>query len=297
MKLKNPLLLLLAAIIWGVAFVAQKVGISEVPPFMFNAMRSFIGFIVLIPIIALLGKKAPQPQNGYTANRKTLIIGGVLCGTALSIATAFQQYGLYMGADAGKAGFITAMYIVLVPLFGIFLKKPITLKMALSVLIAVIGLYLLCFKGGFTITIGDILVLCCAFVFSVHILVIDHFSPKVECVKMSCIQFLVCGVISLILSFATGETTTVSQLLSAWIPILYLGLLSSGVGYTLQIVAQRDTNPTVASMIMSLESVFAVLAGTIYGEKLSAKEIIGCIIMFGAIILSQLPERKHKKQI
>ncbi len=297
--LKNPLLLLLASVVWGMGFVAQEVG-DAVPVFQFNASRSFVASIVLIPVILLLGDKAPKPIVKSGNENKLLLLGGVLCGCALAVASAFQQSGMKAGADPGKAAFITAMYIILVPVFGIFLKKRATLKIWLSVVIAIIGLGLLCLnESDMSINVGDLLELCCAVVFSIHILIIDHFSPKVECVKMAQIQFFVCGVVSTLLSVAFGESFDFSVITGNILPILYLGIMSSGVGYTLQIVAQRDTDPTVASIIMSMESVFGVLASTaavaiglIGGSFLTLREIFGCIVMFGAIILSQLPERK-----
>ena len=297
--LKNPLLLLLASVVWGMGFVAQEVG-DAVPVFQFNASRSFVASIVLIPVILLLGDKAPKPIIKNGTENKLLLIGGVLCGCALAVASAFQQSGMKAGADPGKAAFITAMYIILVPVFGIFLKKRATLKIWLSVVIAIVGLGLLCLNGSdMSINVGDLLELCCAVVFSIHILIIDHFSPKVECVKMACIQFFVCGVISTLLSVCFRENFDFSVITDNILPILYLGIMSSGVGYTLQIVAQRDTDPTVASIIMSMESVFGVLASTaavaiglIGGSFLTLREVLGCVVMFGAIILSQLPERK-----
>ena len=296
-KLKYPLLLLLAAFIWGAAFVFQKN--QTIPPFMFNVMRSVVAGVVLIPIITIMGKRAPQPMNGEPSNKKTLFLGGTLCGVALAVASAFQQYGMYTGADAGKSGFLTAMYIILVPVFGIFLKVRTTLKIWISVALSVVGLYLLCYKGGVGFAIGDLVVLCCAFIFAIHILIIDHFSPRVEAMKMSCIQFFVCAAVSLVLSLAWGEHTTITMLKESYTSVLYLGVLSSAAGYTLQIVAQRDTHPTLASIIMSLESVFAVLASTVAvlvgfldGDILNFREGVGCVIMFGAIILSQLPDKK-----
>ena len=290
-KFLNPLLLFVTAFIWGVAFVAQKSGSDTVGPFLFNGLRSVIAGVALLPVIALLGSRAPQPVDGVK-NKKTLMLGGVLCGTALFAATYFQQLGMTLGTDAGKSGFITALYIVLVPILGIFLKKRATIKTWISVLIAVVGLYLLCVTGGFSVQLGDLMVLICALLFAVHILVIDHFSPRVESVKMACIQFFVCAALSFLFALITREQNTLQNVLSAYIPILYLGLMSSGVGYTLQIVAQRGTDPTIASMIMSFESVFAVLSGMFFGETLTAREGIGCVLMFFAIILSQLPERK-----
>lgn len=289
-KIINPLLLVLAAIIWGFAFVAQKSGADSIEPFTLNAARSFVGGIFLLPVIYILKDKAPKPIEKGT--KKDLIIGGVLCGTVLYAATAFQQFGLTEGTDAGKAGFITALYIVLVPVFSIFLKKKTGFKTWFSVALSVVGLYLLCVTGKLTIAPSDLTVLVCALIFTVHILVIDHFSPKVEGIKMSCIQFFVCGILSLISLFIWGETLSINALLSAAFPILYLGIMSSGIAYTLQIIGQRDTDPTLASILMSLESVFAVLAGAIFGETLSGREALGCVVMFIAIIISQLPTKR-----
>lgn len=290
-KLINPMLLLLAAFIWGVAFVAQKSGANTVGPFLLLAARSYIGTVALIPVILILGKKAPQPIVSG-GNKKTLYIGGAVCGAILFSASAFQQIGISEGTDAGKAGFITALYIVLVPVVSMFIGKKTSLKIWTSVVLSVVGLYLLCVTGGMSIQVSDLLLLCCALIFTFHILSVDKFSPRVECLKLSCLQFFVCGTLSLIFMLLTGEKNTAGGLLQAYIPILYLGLMSSGVAYTLQIVGQRGTNPTLASILMSLESVFAVLAGTLFGEKLSLREGIGCVIMFVAIILAQLPEKR-----
>lgn len=288
-KLINSSLLMLAALIWGFAFVAQKQGLNDLGPFMINSLRSYLAGVVLLPLIAVLGKKAPQPSVPGT--KKDLILGGICCGTALFLASSFQQFGL-IGTDAGKSGFITAMYIVIVPIFAMFLGRKTTIKTWVSVFIAVIGMYLLCVKDNFTIEISDLLVLCCAALFSVHILVIDHFSPKVEGVKLSCIQFFVTGTLSLLAALIFGENMSIDSIFAAKYSILYLGVLSSGAGYTLQIVAQNGLNPTLASMLMSLESVFALIAGALFGEQISLRGGIGCIVMFIAVILVQLPEKK-----
>lgn len=291
-KLLKPLLLLLAAMVWGVAFVAQKNGADSVGPFALLAARSFIGGVALLPLILILGKKAPQPAENINS-KKPLYIGGTLCGVILFAASAFQQIGITEGTDAGKAGFITALYIVLVPIFGIFLGNKTNIKIWISVALSVIGLYLLCVTASLKIQLSDLLLLVCALIFTMHILVIDRFSPKVECIKMSCIQFFVCGILAVIFMLIVGEKNTIHGMLSAYIPILYLGLMSSAVGYTFQIIGQRGTNPTLASILMSLESVFAVLAGVIIdGEVLTLREGIGCVIMFCAIILAQLPTKR-----
>lgn len=292
--LRQSLLLLLTATIWGVAFVSQSVGMDYVGPFTFNAVRSLIGSAVLVPCIALL--KKIQKEDGErrvhkTEDKKTLWTGGVCCGVILAVASTFQQFGIQY-TTVGKAGFITAMYIIIVPLFGIFLKKKVGFRIGFSVVIAVAGLYLLCMTESLRLEAGDVLVLICAFVFSFHIMVIDHFSPLTDGVKMSCIQFLTCGVLCSVCMFLF-EKPQLAMIFAAWKPILYAGVMSCGVGYTLQIVGQRGMNPTVASLIMSLESVISVLAGfVLLGEVLSRKELFGCVLMFAAIVLAQLPDRK-----
>lgn len=301
--LRQSLLLLLTAAIWGVAFVAQSVGMDYVGPFTFNTVRSLLGGIVLIPCIVLLkrinvGSKdtagAAEHASGDPAGqRKVLLTGGVACGVLLCIASNLQQFGI-MYTSVGKSGFITAMYIVLVPVLGIFLKKKAGIKIWCSVAIAVGGLYLLCMTGsGFSIQKGDLLLLLGAVMFSFHILTIDYFSPKVDGVKMSCIQFFTCGILSMV-CMSLFEQPQIGAILQAWIPIVYAGVLSCGVAYTLQIVGQKGMNPTVASLILSMESVISVIAGwLILHQKLSGRELLGCVLMFVAIILVQLPERKR----
>lgn len=292
---KNSLLLLLTAAIWGVAFVAQSVGMDYVGAFTFNSVRCLIGAVVLLPVIWFLNRQNPpaeQSAKEKAAGRKTLLIGGAACGTALFLASNFQQFGIKY-TTVGKAGFITACYIVIVPILGLFLKRKCSSYIWAAVIMALIGLYLLCIKDGFSIGKGDLLVLVCAFLFSFHILVIDHFSPRVDCVKMSCIQFLVAGILSGILA-VLFENPDFSNITAAWVPLLYAGVMSCGVAYTLQIVGQKGMNPTVASLILSLESCISVLAGwLILGQSLSIREIIGCIIMFAAIILAQLPQKQE----
>ena len=308
-SLRNPLMLLLTAVIWGVAFVAQSVGMEYIGPFTFNCVRCLIGGVVLIPCIWILGRvrgsetvsgteesekragKDGKTERAYRKNeRRILLTGGLCCGLALFVASNLQQFGIQY-TSVGKAGFITAMYIVLVPVLGVFLKKKIGLKVWISVALAVVGLYLLCITEGFSVGLGDLLVLLCAFVFAVHILVIDYFSPKTDGVRLSCIQFLVCGVLSGI-CMMIAEQPDMGAILQAWMPVLYAGVMSCGVAYTLQIIGQKGMDPTVASLILSLESVVSVLAGwALLGQSLSARELFGCVLMFGAIILAQLPER------
>ena len=297
-KTKNTLLLLLTAFIWGVAFVAQSVGMDYVGPLTFNASRFVIGAVFLIPCIAFLDalKKKDSAVSGDLSptepkDRKTLLIGGLCCGIAIAVASTLQQYGISM-TTVGKAGFITALYIVIVPILGIFLKKKPRLIIWLSVVLALAGLYFLCMTDSLSFSKGDTMVLLCALAFSIHILIIDYFSPKVDGVRMSCIQFFIAGILCGVPAFVL-EQPRLSSLAAAWAPILYAGILSCGVAYTLQIVAQKNYDPTIASLILSLESVFSVLAGwVILHQSLSPREIFGCVLVFIAIILVQLPERK-----
>ena len=295
MKIKNGIMLVLTAFIWGTAFVAQSVGMDYLGPFTFNGVRSLIGGAALLPCIWLFQKgngKDPEKRSGGA--RKDLIAGGIACGFLLFAASSLQQIGIQY-TTAGKAGFITAFYIVIVPVLGIFLHKKIGWKVWGAVTIALAGLYFLCITEKVAMGKGDILIFLCALVFSIHILVIDYFSPKVDGVKMSCIQFFVCGIVSLPPMFFT-ETPKIGAIVEGWAPLLYAGVLSCGVAYTLQIIGQKNVNPAVASLILSLESCFSVLAGwMVLGEKLSMRESVGCVLMFGAIILAQLPDRKKEE--
>ena len=307
-------MLMLTAFIWGSSFVAQKSGMDLIGPLAFNGIRTLIGGIVLIPAIMFLKnwkvKKALQAgetaaevsEEGRKKENRLLIIGGICCGIALLVASNLQQIGIFY-TTAGKAGFITALYVVLVPICGLFIGKKVRPVIWLCVLASAVGLYLLCMpaEGGFGhINKGDLLIMLCALCFTGHILVIDYFSPKVDGVKLSCIQFFVAGILSIILMFpldpALGfDLPSFSTLIDSWLPVLYAGVLSCGVAYTLQIVAQADTDPTVASMILCLESVFAVIAGMIIlGESMSLREIAGCLIMFAAIVVSQLPAKEER---
>lgn len=293
---RKALLLLFTATIWGVAFVAQSVGMDYVGAFTFNAVRNVIGGLVLIPTILLFDRKSKgvSPDTKSGSQRKHTLIAGIWCGVCLFVASTLQQIGIQY-TTVGKAGFITAMYIVLVPLLGIFLHKKVGFRVWLAVAIAVVGLYVLCVKPGeFSVQMGDLLVLLCAVAFSVHIMVIDHFAPTCNGVKMSCIQFFTCAVLSSIGMFLF-ETPEIDSILQAWIPILYAGALSSGVGYTLQIVGQKGMNPTVASLILSLESTISVIAGwLILGQELSARELIGCAMVMIAIVIVISRESQEK---
>lgn len=296
-SIKGNMILMLTAFIWGTAFVAQSVGMDYVGPFTFITSRYIIGGIFLIPCIYLLDKlNKNSNQNNNKSSKKTLYIGGCLCGVVLFIASSFQQIGMKY-TTVGKSGFITALYIIIVPILGLLVKKKVEKRVWLSVLIALIGLYLLCMKENFEISIGDFLILMCAFSFSIHILVIDKFSPLVDGVRMSCVQFFVAGILGVIPMFIF-ENPELENLFQAYSPILYAGVMSSGVAYTLQIIGQKYTSPVMATLIMSLESVFAALSGWILlGEILSVKELIGCIFVFAGIIIAQLPKKdKYVKQ-
>lgn len=292
-KMRGNLILLLTALIWGTAFVAQSAGMEHVQPFTYNGVRTLIGGLVLIPVIFLFDRLKPADQRPSPDEQKEIrrnsLIGGAACGVVLCVASSFQQFGISM-TTAGKAGFITALYIVIVPLLGVFIKKKIPKITWLCVGIAVVGFYLLCVKEGFSVSSGDLLVLCCAFFFSIHIMVIDYFNGKqVDGVRMSCIQFLVAGLISLVLMLVF-EQPSLENLWAAKGSILYAGVLSCGVAYTLQILGQRDTEPTTATLILSLESVFAALSGwALLHETLSFKELAGCALVFAAVILAQIP--------
>ena len=275
-QIRNSLLLVLTALVWGIAFVAQSTGGDAIGPYSFNSIRSIIGSLVLIPVIFLLDRINPSGKRPKTNEEKrTLFLGGFCCGTVLFLASTAQQLGIYYGTSAGKAGFLTACYILLVPVFGLFLKKKCGINIWIGIVIAIAGLYLLCMTDSISFQTSDLMVLLCAVLFALHILVVDLFSDMR--------QQTLSGWLS-----ALGS-------LDAWIPILYAGIFSCGVGYTLQIVGQNGLNPTVASMIMSLESVFSVLAGwLILHEVLSTRQLTGCGLIFAAIILAQLPEKKKQ---
>ena len=297
-SLKNSLLLFLAAFIWGVAFVSQSKGMEYMGPFTFNGVRSLLGAIVLVPVILFRRRKETAGQKGVSPKPipwKVTLIGGTCCGLALMVASTLQQIGI-MYTTVGKAGFITALYIIFVPILGIFIGKKVPAAVWVGALMAAVGMYLLCIQGSFQIGIGDTLVFACAIVFSIHILVIDYFSPKADGVMLSCIQFFVCGIICTIIALIV-EKPDFAQLINGAVPILYAGIMSCGVAYTLQIVGQKGVNPTVAALILSLESVVSVLAGWFAykigflkdDQTLTGQQLLGCVIVFAAVILVQLP--------
>ena len=304
-KLKSDIMLLITAIIWGSAFVAQKAG-TVLEPFTYNGIRMLIGGLVLIPVIFLFKKinkedpdSVPKTELEKQAEKKTLMIGGLSCGVVLCIASSLQQFGMFFDTDAGKTGFITSLYIVIVPILGLFLHKKVKPVIWFCVALGAVGFYLLCMagKGGsFTLTTGDMFVLLCAFAFSCHILVVDYFAPKCDGIKLSCIQFLTAGIIGIV-CMLIFESPVIADILDCWLPILYCGVFSSGIAYTLQVLGQEHAEPSVASLILSLQSVFAVLFGVLLiGESLTLYEGIGCVVIFIAVIISQLPSKEERLQ-
>ena len=290
---KSNAFLLLAAAIWGLAFVAQSDGMNYIGPFTFCVARSILGAVAVFPVWLIMSRKEAgrYGRDELIKKRKATVKAGLICGTALFAATAAQQIGIQY-TTAGKAGFITALYIVMVPILGmIFFKRKAPVTAWLSVVLATAGLYLLCIKEGFTVSKGDLWVIVCAVLFGFQILFVDRYAPEADGVLLSCVQFLVVAVLSVPGVFINGETVTVQAFSGAWRSVCYTGIFSSGVAYTLQILGQKNSeNPTVASLLMSMESVFAAVFGwLILHERLERKELAGVLIMALAIILSQLP--------
>lgn len=297
-------LLILTALIWGSAFVAQSVG-GALGTFSFNGIRSFIGSAALLVVIVAM---KIMKKETLKADRN-LLLGGVLCGVVLFFASTLQQYGLNQGVSSGKAGFITTLYIIFVPVVYFFMKKGVSPRIWISVTLALVGLYLLCLGGegdaegnfikvlmsSFRFGMGEAAILLGAVVFSAHIIIIDYYAPKVDCVKMSAIQFFVVGLMSLPFMIFM-EKPTFAAISFQMTPLLYAGVMSCSVAYTLQMIGQKITKPTVASLLLSLESVFAVMSGAlILGERHSAVEYIGCFIVFAGVIIAQLPEKDKNK--
>ena len=297
-SLRSSAYAVLTAFIWGTAFVAQSVGAEHVPPLAFNAARSVIAFVFLLVLCAVMraGRRRKGQAASVTRSRKDLLLGGFWCGLTLGLASFLQQKGLDT-TSPGKAGFITALYVVLVPLFGLFFRRKVSGPVWIAVVLSVVSLYLLCIKGGFSLAPGDLLVLVCAVCFAVHILLIDHFTARCDGVKLSCLQFLFAAIWSTILALIF-DTIDFHVLWECILPLLYVGVFSCGVGYTLQILAQKDSNPTVVTILLSLESVFAVIAGAIIlHQQMSLREYIGCALMFIAVVLAQVqfPAKKAKQ--
>ena len=291
--LASSFLLMLAAFIWGTAFVAQSTGLEVIGNFTFLALRSCLAVVFLTPVSLFIyknnKKKIGEGPNGENRKffSKRLILGGILCGSSVCLASLVQQYGIIL-SGVGKSGFLTTLYILMVPLIGLVFKRKVKPVLWLCILIATVGMYFLCVTEVGTISVGDILLILCAFLFAVQIMIVDHFVKTVDGVRLSLVQFAVAAVISVFGMFVFEEPSpeAISQ---AWFSIFYAGVLSSGIAFTLQIVAQKNLNPTVASLLMSLESVFAALAGAVFGERLTGNEIFGCALVFIAIVIAQLP--------
>ena len=298
-EVSSAILLFMAAFIWGVAFVAQSVGMDYVGPFTFNGCRFLIGGLVLTPF-ALIREKKYEKSNIYQSmieeeqkrHLKTTLLGGLCCGVAICIASSFQQAGM-LYTSVGKAGFITALYIVLVPVMGIFMKKKVPAIVWMGVVLAAVGFYFLCITESFSINYGDVLLFLCAICFTFHILIIDYFAPKADGVALSCIQFWFSGIVCMSIALFK-ETPNISAIIAAAVPILYAGVMSCGVAYTLQILGQKHMKPAVASLILSLESVISVLAGwVILKEVLNGRQLLGCALVFSAVILAQIPVKNE----
>lgn len=293
-RMRANILLLITTIIWGTAFVAQKAG-ADIGNFTYGGIRTFLGGLVLIPVIFILNRgKTPIFAPERKEQNKLNLIGGLACGVVLFIAGSLQQFGVAYTTVA-KSGFITVMYVAFVPLIGLLLGKRVGKRTWICVVLCCVGFYFLSLYGEhLTLQLGDLLVLLCAIGFSIHILVIDYYSPKCDGVMMACIQFLTAGLLGIICMFIFEEPN-IQDILACWLPILYAGVLSSGVAYTLQIVAQKDAEPTQASLILCLESVFAALAGAwLLSERMSLIQYAGCAIIFAASIISNLPEKTEK---
>ena len=284
---------MLTAMIWGTAFVFQRVGMESIEPITFNASRMAlaavaVGAVSAVPTAARKNRRAALSTAEREAYRKNTIIGGICCGTFLAAASIFQQMGIVY-TTAGKAGFITAMYMLLVPVIGfVFFQRRNTWIVWFAVLMGVVGMYFLCMTESLSLNRGDTMVCICAVLFSGHILCCDHFARLGDPIRISAIQFASCTVLSAAAALILEEPTW-AKISSAAIPILYCGIVSGGIGYTLQIIAQKYTDPAIASLLMSLESVFAVIAGALLlGERMSGRELLGCVIMFAAIVLVQI---------
>ena len=296
------LALLIAAFVWGTAFVAQSAGSEFIKPFTFTAMRAVLGTVVLIPVILILDavkkKRDPNFVKPTKKDLKTLFVGGVACGVIMLFASNLQQFGIAYSTVA-KSGFITTLYIVLVPIFGLFIKKKSHWIIWVSVAVAVVGLYFISFSGGFGgVGMGDLFLIACAICFSIHILTVDHFTNIVDGVKLSCIQFATLAALSgLAAVIFERQYFSWDVVVTCWLPIVYAGVGSCGIAFTLQNVGQKGTNPTIASLLMSLESVFSLLGGfVILHEMVTLREGIGCALMFIAVILTQLQDVLKKKK-
>ena len=292
--MKSNLLLLLTAVIWGFAFVAQRAGMEYLGPFTFNTARFALGSLSLLPLLFINQKRKFEKEKLLPLSKKNLVYGGLAAGTVLFLGATFQQSGLVY-TDAGKAGFITGFYIILVPILGLFINQKTSFFTWLGAVIAVIGLFFLSVNEAFDINIGDILVLIGAFFWAIQILVIGFYSKKIDPFQLAFSQFVVCAMLSFIAAL-NSETIVLQNVLLAYLPILYAGLFSVGIAFTIQVVAQREAHPANAAIIMSLEAVFAVIGGwMILNESIPIRGLIGCLLMLVGMILSQLYLFNRKK--
>ena len=285
--------LLMTALISGLSFVAQKLGMHYVGPFTFNTLRCFIGCLSLLPVMLLFGRLLPHTRK-YSS--RPLIKGGILAGIILFVAFSINQYCMIY-ADAGKAGFITSLYILFVPIIAVFMKHKLQRNVKISIVVALVGLYLLCAKGTMQFAIWDVLLLVSAFFFALHIITVSYYSKKTDAVKLSTLQFLVAGILSAPLMFLI-EQPSMNMIVAGWKPILFIGVIVTGVAYTLQIFGHKATKPVLATLLLSSEAVFAVFGGVLLlGETLSIREITGCLIMLSAIVFSPLPDRQVIREV
>lgn len=317
--LRANICILIAAMIWGSAFVTQRMGMDAMGPLYFVALRMLLGSAVLIIVVFITGKmgvmkdmegsvadaeaaeRAAGPRKAgagfWTKSRKTLVKGGIACGVIICAASNFQQLGL-VSTDAGKSGFLTALYIVLVPLIGMLIRKPVHANHLVAAVIGMIGLYFLCINGSFSLQPGDIVLLIGALFWALHILVVDHFAPLLNPIKLSAFQFFVCGVLSIVLAMIAGEDISLQMISDAKFAIAYTGIMSSSIAFTLQIFAQRHANPTAASLIMSMEALFATISGFLFlGERFTSREAIGAVFMMAAVIIAQFSFRELREMI
>lgn len=291
-RMQGTLALLAGTFIWGMAFIAQSVGMETIGPFTFQAIRCMLGVIFLFLVTFLFDWKIGIKASLQKWKNKKLWTAGIICGVALFAATSLQQVGLVYTAP-GKAGFLTAMYIVLVPMLGIFVHRKPGINAVVSVLLALVGLYLLSFTDMSSINIGDILLIGCALAFAVQILLIDRFAPDLDGLRLNCVQALVVSLLSVPCIFLNRETVVLQTVLDCWLPLGFAGVLSMGVGYSMQIIGQKRLEPTAASLIMSLESVFAALGGwLILHNTMTSAELWGCALVFAGVVVSQIPVQK-----
>jgi len=288
-SLKGPILLLGATVIWGLAFVAQSVGMDYLGPFSFNSIRFMLGSLILIPFIDFKALK-----RSTTLHKKKLLISSFTAGFVLAVASNLQQIGIQF-TSVGKAGFITSFYILFVPLLGLLMKKKPQRNVYIALVIAIIGFYLLCMNEKFNVTSGDILILFCALFFALHIMIIDYFSSSSDLIAFSCLQFLFCSLIGAIFMFIFEKPTFVN-IFKAWLPLAYAGFFSCGIAFTLQLYGQRDVEPNTASLILSLESVFSTIFGfIILNQKLTSRELLGCLLVFISVLLVQVKSKSTNK--